>query len=290
VKSLNELVLSASAKLLDNGVAEPARESRSLMEFAIKQPPSFLRAHPEYILTQSELNRFDDAIDRRSKREPFQHIVGKQQFYGLDFTVTSDVLVPRPETELLVEHAIELLRTSPNPRILEIGTGSGCIATALLKNLKSATVLATDLSASAIETAKINSKRHSVENRIEFVESDIFDSLSNTEQFDLIVSNPPYIPFADIEGLQPEVREYDPMIALTDGLDGLGILRRIVIGAPAFLNPNGYLLVEFGIAQSGDVKTMFLDHIWQSLEVINDLQSIPRLAIAHIGPDMFNKG
>ena len=290
MKSLNELVMSASAKLLENGVAEPLRESRSLMEFAIKQPPSFLRAHPEYVLSLSERNRFDDAVNRRSKREPFQHIVGIQEFYGLDFTVTSNVLVPRPETELLVEHAIELFRASPNPRILEIGTGSGCISTALLKNLKSATVLATDISASAIETAKTNTKRHSVENRIDFVEGDIFDCLSNTDKFDLIVSNPPYIPLADIEGLQPEVRKHDPIIALTDGKDGLGILRKIVLEAPAFLNPDGYLLVEFGIAQSEDVKTMFLDHIWQSLEVINDLQSIPRVAMAHIGPDTFNKG
>jgi release factor glutamine methyltransferase len=249
------------------------------MTYAINKPASFLRGHPEYLLTEQEASFFEELVGRRCSREPFQHIVEQQEFYGFDFLVNKDVLVPRPETELLVETALQICGNMPNVEILEIGTGSGCISVSLRKHLVSAKLLATDISEAALRVARLNAKSNLVD--IEFIESDLFSRVPEKE-FDLIISNPPYIPSADIQNLEPEVRNFDPLNALTDGVDGLSIIKRIAAGAKDFLKPGGHLMFEFGYGQSDDVVTILKSESWQVVELREDLRSIPRIVVAKV--------
>lgn len=257
------------------GIPDPKREAGSLLQFATARDRAYLVAHPEYRLTEDEAESFRTAIERRSAREPFQRIVGRQEFYGLDFLVTSDVLIPRHETELIVERAIELLAELPSPRFLEIGIGSGCISVAILKHCPKAAGLAVDISEPAIEVARRNAEMHRVGDRLEILLSDVYKDLPKA-QFDLIVSNPPYVPISEYAHLQPEVRDHDPKIAVTDDSTGLTIVERIVAEAPRFLFSGGHLLMEIGYGQHERVKAMFdLDH-WTSAAFLDDLQGIPR--------------
>lgn len=269
------MLKTGSATLDAAGISEPRREAGLLLSFAIGRDKTFLIAHNDYELTPTEEATFKNAVDRRSAREPLQHITGTQEFFRLDFQVNRDVLIPRPETEIIVEKALEILESIENPRFCEVGAGSGCISISILKNLPQATAVALDISGKAIETAKRNAEFHEVDDRLEFYLSDVFNELP-AEQFDLIVSNPPYIPDADIAGLEPEVRDFEPINALTDGGNGLSIIRRIVANSPRFLRPGGSLLMEIGFGQSADVESLFSPEIWKSVEVIRDLQSIPR--------------
>lgn len=273
--TIGEALSSGSAELSNAGIAEPSRESASLLQFAIARNRAFLIAHPEYKLTANESELYRSAITRRAARIPFQHIVGRQEFYGLDFIVTPDVLIPRPETELIVERAIELLADLPSPQFLEIGVGSGCISVAILKHLPKATATAVDISEAAIAVARSNAEIHGVSDRLQLTVSDVFANLAN-ERFDLIASNPPYVPLAEYVDLQPEVRDHDPRTAVTDGSTGLTIIERIVAGSPEHLKPGGRLLIEIGFGQSELVHSLIDRNLWQTADFIPDLQAIPR--------------
>ncbi|MEK7723306.1 MAG: peptide chain release factor N(5)-glutamine methyltransferase [Acidobacteriota bacterium] len=240
--NIAETIQKATKILLQNGIAEPRREANSLLAFALNKDKTFLIAHPEYDLTENEQKHFDEMMNRRANREPFQHITGKQEFYGLDFEVNSNVLIPRPETELIVEHAIQILVKIESPKFCEIGTGSGCISVSILHNVEKATAIGLDISEKAIEITNINSKKHYVSERLKLKQSDVFAVLTD-EIFDLIVSNPPYIPNEDIPNLQNEVRDFEPINALTDGKDGLSIIENIVKNSPKFLCQKGFLLM-----------------------------------------------
>ena len=265
----------ATEKLTTAGVAQPSREAASLLIHAVGRDRTFLVAHPEYELTTAEQQTFDSHIERRQSREPFQHITGFQEFYGLSFFVSPDVLIPRPETELLVETAIDLLSKIEKPKFCEIGVGSGCISVSILHELPSTNAIALDISQKALDIARINAVNNCVDDRIELLLSDVFDNVG-ANKFDAVFSNPPYIPVADFARLQPEVREFDPRIALTDGEDGLSIIRRIVYSAPQYLNSGSYLLLEIGIGQADNVRKMFRNDVWESVEIMSDLQGIPR--------------
>ncbi|MDI1243004.1 MAG: peptide chain release factor N(5)-glutamine methyltransferase [bacterium] len=272
--------LRVGAEILQNAaVPDAIRQASSLLQFATGRDRTFIIAHPEYVLTETEDDSFRKAIARRAAREPFQHIVGHQEFYGLDFIVTPNVLIPRPETELIVERAIELLSVLPSPRFLEIGIGSGCIAVAILKHCPNASALAVDISEAAVKVARRNAEIHELYDRLQMLQSDIFESV-NEETFDLIVSNPPYVPLAQYDGLQPEVRDHDPRVALTDGSTGLTIIERIIVGAPEFLQPAGRLLMEIGFGQNEHVEGVFDPATWESVSLIHDLQGIPRIVDA----------
>lgn len=273
--TIGEALSSGSVELSNVGIAEPSRESASLLQFAIARNRAFLIAHPEYELTANESELYRSAITRRAARVPFQHIVGCQEFYGLDFIVTPDVLIPRPETELIVERAIELLADLPSPQFLEIGVGSGCISVALLKHLPKATAVAVDISEAAIAVARRNAEMHGVSDRLQFTLSDVFANVS-AERFDLIASNPPYVPLDEYAKLQPEVRDHDPRTAVTDGSTGLTIIERIVAGSPEHLKPGGRLLIEIGFGQSELVDSLIDRNLWQTADFIPDLQAIPR--------------
>lgn len=272
--NIAEKLREATNILQKSGISEPRREVVSLLIFSLNKDRTFLIAHPEYILSSEEEKRFQAVLQRRANREPFQYITGNQEFYRLDFEVTRDVLIPRPETELIVENAIKLL--PENSKFCEVGIGSGCISIAILHNVETATAIGLDISANALQIAKKNAQRHKVSDRLQLKISDIFEVLQN-KKFDLIVSNPPYIPRQDFEVLQPEVRDFEPIIALTDGVNGLSIIEKVINDAPDFLKSHGILLMEIGFNQANEVKEMFSPQIWQSVEILPDLQNIPRM-------------
>lgn len=279
--TIAETLHKARTVLAESGITARGRDSSALLALALKKDPIFLIAHPEYILTPQEKVLFGEYITRRADREPMQYIRGSQEFYRLEFEVTADVLIPRPETEHLVEAAIDLLKDGLHPRICDVGTGSGCILVSILYETPNASGIAVDISPEALKVAVRNAERHGVADRLEFRESDLFSALNN-EKFDIIVSNPPYVHSGDIEILQPEVRDFEPTLALTDGADGFSIIERIVREAPEFLNPGGFMLMEIGSGQHERVLEMFDPQIWQAVELIPDLQSIPRVVNARM--------
>jgi release factor glutamine methyltransferase len=277
MRTIADILTDAASVLAEAGVAEPRREASSLLAFVLGKDRTFIIAHPEYVPTAEEERRFADAVARRERREPLQYITGRQEFYGLDFIVTPDVLIPRPETEMVVEHAVELL-SNKDPRFCEVGVGSGCISVSILKQLPSSTAVGLDISEAAIAVARRNSQMHAVDGRLELRESDVFSVLTD-EKFDLIASNPPYIPLREFESVQAEVRDFEPRVALTDDADGLSIIRRIVNGSPKFLRPGGWLLMEIGFQEADDVRELLSQGPWVNTRIADDLQGIPRCVI-----------
>jgi release factor glutamine methyltransferase len=203
-------------------------------------------------LIDSELAAYREMVSRRGRREPLQHILGTQEFCGLEFEVSPDVLIPRHDTEALVAEALAQMPEALS--ILDIGTGSGCIAIALAKHLSKAAVTGIDISPAALEVARRNAQRNGV--AVEFLQGSLFEPVAG-RSFDLIVSNPPYIPTRDIDGLEPEVRAGDPPSALDGGADGLDFYRALIPGASCHLHPGGWLLLEVGIGQARDVAALF---------------------------------
>jgi release factor glutamine methyltransferase len=225
---------------------------------------------------------YDQLIRRRERREPTSYIIGSKEFWGLEFEVSSDVLIPRPETEFLVEEALECSRAltprTSRPLVVDVGTGSGCVAVALANELVSAHIVATDISAAALDVARRNARRHGVADRVHFVRTDFLAGIRRSA--DLIVSNPPYVPRAHAAGLSPEVRDFEPHVALFGGTDGLEKQRILMEQATKCLVPGGYLLVEFGDGQEEAVRAL-IEH-WPSLRIIrvrSDLQGIPRTMV-----------
>lgn len=279
---------------------------------------AYLYAHPERELTADETARYEAALTERSRGVPAQYITGHQEFWGMDLIVTPAVLIPRPETEHLIEAVLEILgvrpqssnRALPTPdvpslssrdlptlssatsysevaspevqgprsevRIVDVGTGSGCIALALAKELPDAEIHATDISPAALEVARANAARHQLENRIEFHETDLLRGLG--DEFDFVVSNPPYVGESEADLVQLEVKKFEPRIAVFAGSAGTEVITRLIREAHAFLRPGGWLIVEI----SGTIadETKHLLQSWNRVRVIHDLQSIPRVALA----------
>jgi len=275
--SIAEALREASLLLEHNGVPEARRDASSLLSFVLGKDRTFLISHAEDPVDDDSLDRLREFVERRAAGEPLQYVTGVQDFYGREFRVTADVLIPRPETELLVEAA---LAVSNGEFICDVGTGSGCIAITLLCERPGARTVAVDKSAAALEIAKNNAAKLSVADRAVFVVSDCFDALDRNEhQFDLIVSNPPYVSESALAGLQREVRDHEPLVALSPGSDGLSIIRRLLTDAPAFLKSNGYLLMEIGFDQGEKVRNLIDESVWSLVEVRPDLQCIPRIVV-----------
>lgn len=272
--NVSEILKNSAETLRTSGVAEARREAVSLLSFALNKNQTFLIAHDDYELSEDEETRLQGFVERRAAREPFQYITGRQEFYALDFVVSPAVLIPRPETELLVETAIEILRQGG--RFCEVGVGSGCLSTAILHHVKGATAIGLDISEAALKIAETNAEINRVAERLELRKSDVFESLRG-EKFDLIVSNPPYISALEMRTLQAEVREHEPLTALTDGADGLSIIRRIIADAPRFTVETGFLLLEIGYRQSAEVIKMFDRAVWREVSALQDWQGIERV-------------
>jgi release factor glutamine methyltransferase len=276
--SIGEALTRAAKALNSAGVPEARREAGSLLSFILTTDRTFLISHSEDQLSDDALRRFQEGVERRADGEPLQYITGVQDFFGREFRVTPDVLIPRPETELLVEAAIELVGDKTS--ICDVGTGSGCIAVTLLCELHSARAVAVDKSAPALEIAKLNAREHAVSDRIHFAISDCFSALDADEyQFDMVVSNPPYVSAEMIGGLQREVREHEPLLALSPGADGLSVIRRLIVEAPAFIKSEGYLIMEIGFDQGEAVKDLVDEGAWHLREIRPDLQGIPRIMV-----------
>ena len=221
---------------------------------------------------------FAELVARRVQREPVAMIVGHREFWNLEFEVTRDVLVPRPETELIIEIATELAAEGLVwRRIIDVGTGSGCLAISLATEFPKAHVVATDVSAAALALARRNAERHGVAGRLTFIQSNLLDDVRETAE--LIVSNPPYLADSDVAKLQPEVARYEPREALVAGPDGLSVIRRLFETVPARLAVGGRLVVEFGFGQAARVAELASAHGWRVLDIRRDLQQIPRTIV-----------
>jgi release factor glutamine methyltransferase len=269
-------IREATVRLSLAGVPEARREAGSLLAHLLGKDRTFIISHAEDRLDEKTLEAFAEFIDRRALGEPQQYIIGSQTFYGLEFIVNRDVLIPRPETELLVEAALKLMDQSRVERICDVGTGSGCIAITLVHLRPSTTAVAIDISDKTIVVAQENAKRHGVTERISFAVGDTFTPIETTDRFDLIVSNPPYVAESALPGLQREVRDHEPLIALTPGGNGLSIIRKLIYESPSHLNAGGYLLFEIGFDQHEAVHQMLDPTVWRLLDIHPDLQGIPR--------------
>jgi release factor glutamine methyltransferase len=277
--SIAEALKHASRVLDGAGVPEARREAGSLLSFVLGKDRTFLISHAEDTVDDGSVDQLREFVERRAAGEPLQYITGVQDFYAREFRVTPDVLIPRPETELLVEAALEVTKVD-SPVFCDVGTGSGCIAVTLLCEIVGSRAVAVDKSSAALEVAKLNAGKQSVTDRAEFVVSDCFDALDSREyQFDLIVSNPPYVSEAALAGLQREVRDHEPRVALSPGGDGLSVIRRLLTEASAFLKPSGHLLMEIGFDQGERVRNLVDEGVWTLIEVRPDLQCIPRIVV-----------
>jgi release factor glutamine methyltransferase len=279
--TLREALTSATRQLdASSGLcADAARDAALLLRHVLAISHAAQLAEPERELTTEQQATFDALILRRIANEPIQYITGEQEFYGLTLRVTPAVLIPRPETEHLVEAVLAELNLAQSLRILDVGTGSGAIAIALAFHLPNAQITAVDLSAAALEVAAANTARHALAGRIRYLKSDLLDAFPPDEApFAAIVSNPPYVPAADRASLHPQVRDHEPAAALFAGPDGLDIYRRLIPQARAALQPNGLLALEIGHGQSEAIASLLSG--WKELRFLDDLQHIPRIALA----------
>jgi release factor glutamine methyltransferase len=282
---LKEALNSAIAALTEAQAGSPRLNAETLLMFALRCDRAHLFAHPERELTSREQINYQEAIAQRASGIPTQYITGHQEFWGMDLIVSPAVLIPRPETEHVVEAALSLTdlvsraRTpglGHEPRIIDVGTGSGCIALALAKELPQADIHASDISPAALEVARANAARHRFD-RIQFHQTDLLRGFA-PGSFDLIVSNPPYVGESEEDQVQLEVRKHEPRNAVFAGPTGLEVIDRLVPQAYTALKPAGFLIMEMSGTIAESVKHLLAG--WSEVRVINDLQGIPRVAMA----------
>jgi release factor glutamine methyltransferase len=280
--TLHERVAAACKRLRDAGIPtdEAELDARLLAEHVLGWSTERFFTDADQPAPDGFIDQYERLIARRAAREPFAYIVGHQEFWGLAFEVTPAVLIPRPETELLVEIVLELVRPdAASVRLCDAGTGSGCVAVALAHERPQAEIVAIDVSAEALGVARRNATRYDAAARIQFLQSDLFGGVAGA--FDVVVSNPPYVPERDRSTMQPEVRDFEPGVALFAGRDGLDAVRRLVREAPARLAPNGWLVFEFGFGQADAVGELISSTAGlKMVDLRRDLQTIPRAAVA----------
>jgi release factor glutamine methyltransferase len=286
-----------------------------LLMFVLGADRAYLYAHPERELVPEEAARYEDVLAERATGMPSQYIAGHQEFWGLDFVVSPAVLIPRPETEHLVEAVLELARGVRRPKVVDVGTGSGCVALALANELRDAEIYAVDLSAEALEIARANAVRLQLDERVRFLQCDVlkrmFDEssggapgagvavqtsedviptenfspsggtcFSEFRDFDLVVSNPPYVGYNEADKVQRSVFEFEPRMAVFAGENGLDMIRPLIEQAHAALKPGGWLTLEIGYSMRDEVVSLLSPTMWEEVTVIPDLQGIPRVVMA----------
>jgi release factor glutamine methyltransferase len=285
---LKQALTSAIARLTADHVPSPRMNAELLLMFTLNCDRAYLYAHPERELTNDEQNQYDRVLAERARGVPAQYITGHQEFWGIDLIVSPAVLIPRPETEHVIETVLELAgvegaagRGRPahtsRLRIIDVGTGSGCLALALAQELPQAEIHATDVSAVALEVARANAARHQLESRIQFHQADLLRGFENSS-FDFIVSNPPYVGESEKDQVQIEVRKFEPRNAVFAGPTGLEVIARLIPQAHAALRPSGWLVMEISGTISEEVRRLLRD--WNDVRIRPDLQSIPRVAQA----------
>jgi release factor glutamine methyltransferase len=299
---LKQALTSALDRLEAAEVGSPRLNAEVLLMFVLGVHRAYLYAHPERELTPEEEARYDEVLAQRSTGIPSQYITGHQEFWGLDFVVSPAVLIPRPETEHLVETVLELARGLPHPKIVDVGTGSGAIALALAHELKGAEVYAVDLSADALEIAEANASRLQLDGRVKFAQCDVLKPIQNQvvipsevnlpkadersrgtpivagfSDFDFVVSNPPYVGFDEADKVQKSVRDFEPKMAVFAGERGLDIIGPLIEQAHRALKPGGWLAMEIGYSMRDAVVNLLDPTLWDEVRVVPDLQGIPRV-------------
>lgn len=274
-----ERIAHARSRLVHAGIPDydAALDAEVLARHALGWNRAALLSRGREPAPQGFSERFDALVLRRVRREPVAYIVGHREFWGLEFEVTRDVLVPRPETEIIVEEVVAFARANGSRQVIDVGAGSGCIAIAVAHELRGVHVVATDTSAAALAVASRNAARHGVSDRVSFVRTDLLHGLGANA--DVILSNPPYIPDRDAATLPPEVAAYEPSSALFGGDDGLDVVRRLLHESPKALAPGGRLVIEFGVDQEQGVRTAAAAAGWNVVTVRADLQRIPRTIV-----------
>jgi release factor glutamine methyltransferase len=277
---LKQALASAVEQLESADVGSPRLNAETLLMFVLDVNRAYIYAHPERELTSEEQSCYDGVVGQRSTGMPSQYIIGHQEFWGLDFVVTSAVLIPRPETEHLVETVLELARGISALRIVDVGTGSGCIALALANELKDAEVYAVDLSVGALEIARANAARLGLDKRVRFMQSDVLAALASVRDFDFVVSNPPYVGKNEADKVQRSVFEFEPRMAVFSGESGLDVIRPLVGQAHEALKAGGWLAMEIGYSMRDTVLELLSPTMWEEVRVVPDLQGIPRVIAA----------
>ena len=277
-----EVIQKSAEFLAKKGVESSRLQAELLLAHVLKLPRMKLYLNFDRVLHPPELDALRELVKRRSQREPLQHIIGSTSFCGLEMAVNRHVLVPRPETEMLAELGWQFLSTlnSQPSTALDFGTGSGCIAIALTVKCPAALIIALEVSTDALAVARDNAERNGVAERIQFVSGEGFAALPADARFDLVISNPPYIPTSEIASLEPEVRDFDPRGALDGGMDGLDYYRLLAAQAAGFLQPGGKIMVEFGDGQGDEVKIIFESQKWIVEAVREDYSQRQRILIA----------
>jgi release factor glutamine methyltransferase len=280
VASVAELLTDGAEHLRSGPHSDRNRaDAELLLMHVLGRNRAWVLTHAEAIPSDQLAARFIKLIERRFRGEPVQYIIGETEFYGLPFTVTPDVLIPRPETEHLVEKALELARAIERPQIVDVGTGSGAIAVALAHQLPKAEITAIDISESGLRVAHNNARQNAVDQRVRFLQGDLLAPVLG-ELFDLVVSNPPYVPNSDRTLMSVEVREYEPALALFAGEDGLAAYRRLIPAAYCVLVPGGFIVLETGFSQRQAIEELLRAGGFQNVGFTPDLQGIPRVASA----------
>src|SRR5262245_26360276 len=277
---LKQAVDAAYELFVANDVPSPRLNAELLLMFVLGRERAYLYAHPEYQLTGEEQSRYDEVIQERARGCPTQYITGHQEFWGLDLLVSPAVLMPRPETEHVVETVLELIKQmAPEEklRLVDVGTGSGCIALALARELPRVDIHACDVSEEALEMARANAARLGLDQRINFRKSDLLSAYGG-ERFNFVVSNPPYAGESEADKVQKQVRDFEPKIAVFSGEEGLDIYRRLIPQAKETLNPGGWFVCEIGFSAEEKVKELLAP--WSEIQVTRDLQGIPRVIAA----------
>jgi release factor glutamine methyltransferase len=276
--TIQNALAAATAAVAGSELKQGRLEAGSLLSHVMNRDRTFILAHPEHVLDSDLLVMFQALVVRRAAGEPLQYLTGHQEFFKLDFEVTPDVLIPRPESEAIVEVALELLPRDRPSRFADVGTGSGCLAISILHELPNASGTAIDVSPAALNIARGNAQRHGVIDRLQLIESDLFSAVATDEQFDLVFSNPPYVPDDDIVWLQREVK-YEPRSALAGGSDGLDVIRRLLRETPPRIQTGDHLVFEFGFGQEELLLNLIDRKAWNLIEVRKDLQGIPRTMV-----------
>ncbi len=277
--TISEAIARHESSLRKAGIESARVDMEWMLVHLLDLSRSKLQLETGRILTLSEQRQLQNLVEQRGQRIPLQHLLGEVDFHGLRLQVDGRALVPRPETELLAEAAIEILGKEVAPRVLDIGTGSGCLAISIAVACSTAHIDALDISADALALARENAIYHQVADRILYMKGDGRELLP-AGPYHVIISNPPYIPTGDLEGLQPEVRDHDPRLALDGGPSGLGFFRALALNSAASLHPGGRLLLEVGDNQATAVGELLADCSWRIDQILDDLAGIPRIVIA----------
>lgn len=278
--TLKDALTSAIQQLEANHVGSARLNAETLLMFTLARNRAYLYAHPEQELNAKDEGRYFELIAERARGKPSQYITGHQEFWGLDFIVTPAVLIPRPETEHVIETVLELAQRNTGCKLVDVGTGSGCIALALAKELPGAEIHALDISVEALEVAQANAARLELTSRVRFHQGDLLSRFPVAPEFDFVVCNPPYVGLAEPEKVQRQVREFEPKVAVFSGETGLETYERLIPQAHARLKPQGWLVMEIGYSIENQVAHMLRG--WSEIRTFPDLQGIPRVVAARL--------